>query len=59
MAMLVPLAGAAAGLWLMIVSVREHAGRGAILRPALLAAALVGVLWVGWMAGFFDWRLNY
>lgn len=58
-AMIVPIVGAAAGLWLVIVSVRDRAGWGAVLRATLLAAALAAMVFVGGMGGLFDWRLNY
>lgn len=58
-AMIIPIAGAGAGLWLVAVGVRERTGWGDLVRAALLCAALIAVVWVAWMGGFFDWRLNY
>ena len=59
LAMIVPIGGAVAGLWLVFASVRDRATWGTIARAVLLAAALLAVVWIAWMGGLMDWRLNY
>jgi len=54
-AAVVPLAGAAAGLWNLWLT----RGRGAWVRAALVALALLGIVWVAWMGGLMSWTLNY
>ena len=58
-AAIVPIAGAAVGLWNAWLAWRPGRGWGARVRSALVALALVGVAWVAWMGQLMSFNLNY
>jgi len=55
----VPLAGAAAGLWNAWLTIRSERRWPAKLGNALLALALLGIAWVGWAAGLIGFNREY
>ena len=58
-AAILPLAGAAIGMWNMWLTFRAGRSWGAKLRAVLLAAALVGIVWFAWMGSLISFNLNY
>ncbi|QNA86446.1 beta-lactamase family protein [Sphingomonas sp. So64.6b] len=58
-AAILPLAGAAIGVWNVWLTFRAGRSWGAKLRAVLLAAALVGILWFAWMGSLISFNLNY
>ncbi len=59
LAAILPLAGAAIGLWNVWLTFRADRSWGAKLRAVLLAGALVGILWFAWMGSLISFNLNY
>jgi len=58
-AAIVPIVGAAIGIWNTWWSFRTPQGWAVRIRAVLVAIALVGFLWVAWMGGLIGWNLNY
>jgi CubicO group peptidase (beta-lactamase class C family) len=58
-AAVVPIAGAAVGVWNAAATWGSPRGWGARLRAALVAAALLGILWLAWMGGLIGWSVSY
>ena len=58
-AAVVPLAGAAIGLWDASLTVRSSLGWGAKVRSVSKALALIGIVWIAQIGGFITLSLNY
>ncbi|WP_206366544.1 serine hydrolase domain-containing protein [Sphingomonas gei] len=58
-AAIVPLLGAILGLLNTWLAFRAKLNWAARARSFIVALALIGFLWVAWMAGFIGWSLNY
>ena len=58
-AAIVPIAAAAIGVWNVVVGARQPLGWGVKLRAAIVALALLGVLWIATIAHLIGWSLNY
>ncbi|UZK66707.1 serine hydrolase domain-containing protein [Sphingomonas sp. M1-B02] len=58
-AAIVPLLGAILGLVNAWLALRAKLNWAARARSFVVALALIGFLWVAWMAGFIGWSLNY
>jgi hypothetical protein len=56
---IVPFAAAAIGLWNLWLTSRSAQGWGATLRSAIVALALLGVLWFAWLGNLIGFDLNY
>jgi CubicO group peptidase (beta-lactamase class C family) len=56
---LLTLAAAAVGIWALWRSSRLQSARMLWMRNAVLAAALLGVVWVGFLGQLFSFNLNY
>jgi hypothetical protein len=56
---LLALAAAAVGLWALWRSTRLQSSRILWLRNAVLAAALLGIVWIGFLGNLFSFNLNY
>jgi len=56
---ILPLIGAILGVWNVWLAFRTSQGWAARLRSVIVALALIGFLWVAWIAGFMSWSLNY
>ena len=58
-AAVIPIAGAAIGVWNAVLAFRQPFGWGVRLRAVIVALALLGLLWAAWMARLIGWSLNY
>jgi hypothetical protein len=58
-AAIVPIAGAALGVWNAVLTWQPGRGWGARVRAILVAAALIGMLWLAWMGKLMSFNLNY
>ena len=56
---IVPIAGAAIGLWNLWLTARSDRGWGDKTRAVLVAAALLGFLWFATMGGLISFNTNY
>jgi CubicO group peptidase (beta-lactamase class C family) len=56
---LVPIAGAAVGLWKAWLTIRSDRRWAAKVGSVTLAAALVGVVWFAWVGGLMSFTLQY
>lgn len=58
-AAIVPIAAAAVGLWNLVEIFRKGFGWTMRLRAAIVALALIGILWVAAVAHLIGWSVNY
>ncbi|SFK05957.1 CubicO group peptidase, beta-lactamase class C family [Sphingomonas sp. NFR04] len=58
-AAIVPVAAAGVGVWNLVEMFRQPFGWGMRVRAALVALALLGILWVAAVAHLIGWSLNY
>jgi CubicO group peptidase (beta-lactamase class C family) len=58
-AAVIPIVASAIGVWNAVLAFRQRYGWGVRLRAVIVAAALVGFLWLAWMGDLFSWSLNY
>jgi CubicO group peptidase (beta-lactamase class C family) len=58
-AAIVPLIGAVIGVWNARLVFEAGRGWGARVRAVIVAAALIGIVWIGWMGGLISFDLNY
>ena len=58
-AAIIPIAGAIIGIWNAVLTMRLGTGWGMKLRSVLVAAALIGVVWIAWMGSLISFGLNY
>jgi CubicO group peptidase (beta-lactamase class C family) len=58
-AVIVPVLGAIAGLWNAAQTVRSSRGLAFKIGSVLVAASLLGVLWIACVGGLASWTLNY
>ncbi|WP_420140758.1 serine hydrolase [Sphingomonas sp.] len=58
-AALVPVLGAAVGLWNAALAFRDRRGWGAVVRSVIVALALLGIVWIAWMGRLIGFDLNY
>jgi CubicO group peptidase (beta-lactamase class C family) len=58
-AAIVPIAGAVIGIWNAVLTFAPSRGWGARVRSIIVAAALIGIVWVAWMGGLISFDLNY
>jgi CubicO group peptidase (beta-lactamase class C family) len=58
-AAIVPLAGAVIGAWNARLAFEAGRGWGARVRAVIVAAALIGIVWISWMGGLIGFDLNY
>jgi len=58
-AAIVPIAGAVIGVWNASLVMRPGRNWGERVRAVLVALALIGIVWIGWMGGLIGFNLNY
>ena len=58
-AAVIPVVAAVIGVWNAIASLRRPFGWGVRARAVVVALALLGFLWIAWMARLIGWSLNY
>jgi hypothetical protein len=56
---LLAIAAAAVGIWALWRSSRLQSSRMLWMRNAVLAAALLGIVWIGFLGHLFSFNLNY
>jgi CubicO group peptidase (beta-lactamase class C family) len=56
---IVPVVAAALGVWNAVLTWRPGRSWGERLRAILIAAALIGVLWLAWVGKLMSYNLNY
>jgi CubicO group peptidase (beta-lactamase class C family) len=55
----VPIAGASVGLWNAWLTIRSNRHWAAKVGSVLLAAALIGIVWLAWVGGLMSFNLEY
>jgi hypothetical protein len=58
-AAIIPLVGAAIGIWNATLTFAPGRGWGARVRGIIVATALIGIVWIAWMGGLISFSHNY